>query len=201
MTKTLFGLFDEDLWKIFPVIMSEHQQNWAKIYALEKQLLEKQLGHDKIARINHFGSTTVPGLVAKPIIDILLEIPRDVVIGDLKKKIESIGYICVKSDANFVFLKGYTPTGFLGQIFHLHVRPLNDWDELYFCDYLRKNPKVAEEYDQLKKILSQKFMHNRDIYSEAKTNFIRKITRLARINATMDHNNWPTSEQHLPKVV
>lgn len=189
----LFGLSNEDLWRIFPIIVSKHQPNWANFYAQEKQLLEKQLGLDKIARINHFGSTSVPGLVAKPIIDILLETFPDVIIKDLKKKIEHIGYICVKSGAKAVFLKGYTPDGFCGQAFHLHIRHLSDWDELYFRDYLCQHPEVASEYGQLKKALEQKFFYNRDSYSAAKTNFVRKITKLAKMSRSENffrHNKY-----------
>ncbi|MDR3179386.1 MAG: GrpB family protein [Holosporaceae bacterium] len=200
MTKTLFGLSDDDLWKIFPIIVSEHQQNWAKFFGQEKQLLEKQLDADRIARINHFGSTSVPGLVAKPIIDILLETFPGIVIEDLKKKMESIGYICVKSGAKAVFLKGYTPNGFCGQVFHVHIRHLGDWDELYFRDYLRQHPEVTSEYGQLKKALEQKFTYNRDFYSAAKTNFIRKITKLAKLSATKNYNSPPATDRHFPEA-
>ncbi|GHT94102.1 hypothetical protein FACS1894122_10400 [Alphaproteobacteria bacterium] len=186
MTKTLFGVSDQELWKLFPIVMSEYQESWAEIYEAEKKLLEKQIGPSNILRISHFGSTAVPGLSAKPIIDILVEIPDDADFDRLARNIGQIGYIHVRSESepypNAVFLKGYAPNGFCGQAFHLHVRNFGDWDELHFQDYLRQHPKAAEEYGRLKNTLGQKFKFDRDSYSAAKTDFVLRITEMAKRN-------------------
>jgi GrpB-like predicted nucleotidyltransferase (UPF0157 family) len=79
-----------------------------------------------------------------------------------------------------MFMKGYTPQGFRGQAVHLHVRFPGDWDELYFRDYLRSHPKTAKSYGKLKQNLQLRYEHDRDAYTEAKTDFIQEATRLAR---------------------
>ena len=76
--------------------------------------------------------------------------------------------------------KGYTPQGFADRVFHLHIRHPGDWDEIVFRDYLRQNPRKAEEYAELKIELQKRFKHNRDAYTEAKGAFIRACVKEAR---------------------
>lgn len=76
--------------------------------------------------------------------------------------------------------KGYTEAGFAEQVYHLHVKPLGDWDELYFRDYLRRYPEVARQYGVLKQGLKEQYEHDRDGYTDAKTEFIKKATEKAR---------------------
>ena len=83
-------------------------------------------------------------------------------------------------ELDLVFNKGYTPQGFADKVFHLHLRYLGDWDELYFRDYLIAHPEIAEKYGGLKKKLVKEYKHNRDGYTEAKTEFIKKYTAEAR---------------------
>jgi GrpB-like predicted nucleotidyltransferase (UPF0157 family) len=85
-----------------------------------------------------------------------------------------------------MFLKGYTPEGFRGQAYHLHVRYPGDWNELYFRDYLRDHPDAATEYAELKRGLKERFEHDRDGYTNAKTEWIEQHTRLARMNTVTD---------------
>jgi GrpB-like predicted nucleotidyltransferase (UPF0157 family) len=156
---------------------------WIKRYA-KKQKLERAVGVQNIVRINHIGSTTMSNLIAKPTIDILLEIKDDTDTKELISKLKSIGFIYSEQPKNpaphMMFMKGYTPQGFKGQAFHLHVRYSGDWDELYFRDYLLIHPEIAQEYGRLKLGLLEKFEHDRDAYTVGKTEFIRRITALAR---------------------
>ncbi len=62
----------EKLSELFPIILTEHDAAWAERYLAEKALIERILGKENILRIFHYGSTSVPGLIAKPTIDILL---------------------------------------------------------------------------------------------------------------------------------
>lgn len=79
-----------------------------------------------------------------------------------------------------MFMKGYTPQGFKGQAYHLHVRYAGDWDEPIFCHYLQLHPKVARKYGELKVELKKRYEHDRDAYTESKTEFITSIVQLAR---------------------
>ena len=175
---------NEELWALFPIILSEYRAEWAKFYEQEKDTIISALGTNNMYRINHIGSTSVPGLIAKPTIDILLEIPTDADIPSLTAALISAGYICNTQPNNpaphLMFMKGFTPQGFRGQAVHLHVRFPGDWDELYFRDYLRSHPKTAKSYGKLKQNLQLRYEHDRDAYTEAKTDFIQEATRLAR---------------------
>ena len=175
---------NEELWALFPIILSEHRAEWTKFYEQEKDTIISALGTKNISRIIHIGSTSVPGLIAKPTIDILLEIPTDADIPSLTAALISAGYICNTQPNNpaphLMFMKGYTPQGFRGQAVHLHVRFPGDWDELYFRDYLRSHPETAKSYGKLKQNLQLRYEHDRDAYTEAKTDFIQEATRLAR---------------------
>ena len=188
---------NEELWALFPIILSEHRAEWAKFYEQEKDTIISALGTKNITRINHMGSTSVPGLVAKPTIDILLEIPTDTDIPFLTATLISIGYICNTQPNNpaphLMFMKGYTPQGFREQAVHLQVRFPGDWDELYFRDYLRSHPETAEAYGKLKQNLKLRYEHNRDAYTEAKTGFIQETTRLARKELENKHATLSTS--------
>lgn len=79
------------------------------------------------------------------------------------------------------FNKGYTENGFAEKVFHLHLRYMDDNDEIYFRDYLIAHPKIAEEYEALKLGLWKRFEHDRDGYTEAKSEFVKKYTALAKL--------------------
>ncbi len=184
MNKPLNEMTNEELWELFPIILSMYNPVWAESYLKEKPVLEQAVGKQNIVRMNHYGSTAIPDLMAKPTIDILLEIKDDTDIERLISNIQSVDYIYSKQPDNpaphMMFVKGYTPQGFKGQVFHIHVRFSGDWDELYFRDYLLAHPEIAEEYGTLKLELGKNYEHDRDGYTYAKTDFIKRITNLAR---------------------
>jgi GrpB-like predicted nucleotidyltransferase (UPF0157 family) len=184
MNKNLNEMTNEELWALFPIILSEHNHDWKVIYLNEKSMLEQSIGPQNVVRINHYGSTAVPGLIAKPTIDILVEIEDNTDIRRIISNMQSCGYIYIEKPENpaphMMFVKGYIPQGFQGQAFHVHVRYSGDWDELYFRDYLLKHPEIADEYGKLKVELQKKYEHDRDAYTNAKTDFIQRITRMAR---------------------
>jgi GrpB-like predicted nucleotidyltransferase (UPF0157 family) len=90
-----------------------------------------------------------------------------------------------------MFIRGYTPEGFKGQAFHVHVRYSGDWDELYFRDYLVAHREIVEEYGRLKITLKQQYEHDREAYTNAKTDFIKRITKLARAETQKNATNTP----------
>lgn len=71
--KELISMSNEELWELFPIILTEYQKDWERLYKLEEQQLRAIVGKD-IVCIQHIGSTAVKDLIAKPTIDILLEI-------------------------------------------------------------------------------------------------------------------------------
>ena len=181
MKKLLSEMTLEELWALFPIILREHNSDYSKWYELEKDNIIGCVGLKNIKRINHIGSSSVKGLISKPTVDILMEIGRDSKMEQLKVVLMNDGWILMnEGDKGLVFNKGYTPDGFSEKVYHLHVRYLGDWDELYFRDYLLVHRDVAEAYGEFKLSLLSKYRHNRDGYTEAKTDFIMKYTEKAR---------------------
>lgn len=179
MKKKLSDMTLEELWQLFPISLTEHQEVWKDWYAEEQQQLLSFL--PETLHIEHIGSTAINGIWAKPIIDILIEVPLGTRLAGLKDLFLAQGYLCMSESENRLsFSKGYTEEGFAERVFHIHVRYDGDNDELYFRDYLNAHPQVAKEYEQLKLRLWKDFEHNRDGYTEAKTGFIRKWTAEAR---------------------
>ena len=180
MGKKLSKMTLEELWQLFPIFLTEHQPYWREWYLEEENLLKTTLS--AIERISHIGSTAVPSIWAKPIIDILVEIPIGSDLLDYRTSIINNGYICMSQSKNRLsFNKGYTETGFAEKVFHLHLRYAGDHDELYFKDYLIEYPEAAKEYEELKLMLWKKYEHNRDAYTNAKTELVKKYTEKARI--------------------
>ena len=180
--KSLKEMTAEERWELFPIILKEYNPEYPHIYKdIEKGILD--MIYEYVIRINHIGSTSVPNLLAKPTIDVLIEIKKDTNLDDLKQKLEELGYLNSNHDKNpfhMMFLKGYTEQGFIGQVQHIHVHYHEDWDELYFCEYLRLHPEVCQEYTQLKLDLEKMYKNHRDNYTNGKTEFVKKHTELAR---------------------
>jgi GrpB-like predicted nucleotidyltransferase (UPF0157 family) len=181
MSKNLDSLNREELGRLFPIIISEHKDEWKALFIHEKKQLIRLLTKKRAIRVEHIGSTAVPCLPAKPTIDILVEVSDyKIKQNEIKEIMVSAGYIHMKEQVNhLMFVKGYTTEGFKGQCYHIHMEPKGSdsiWEKIYFRDYLISNPKVAEEYAALKKVLAQKYEFDRDAYTEAKTDFIKKVT-------------------------
>lgn len=181
--KNLEEMTLEELWELFPIILKKHRAEYADWYEEEQQNLTKLLAEFEIQRINHIGSTSVEGLIAKPIVDILLELPESYDLEKVTALLQKAGWILMIKDKEKQTLdlnKGYTPAGFAEKVYHLHVRALGDWDELYFRDYLQKYPEAARQYEELKLSLKEKYEHNRDAYTDAKAEFVQKYSQKAR---------------------
>ena len=184
MEKSLSEMSLKELWQLFPIILKEHNPLYGEWYAQEKNELIKIIGIKNIKRINHIGSTAIKGLMAKPTIDILLEIDKNCAVEDLKTKLLNSEWLLMSEDArpNFKlsFNKGYTPKGFDNKVFHLHVRYVGDWDEFYFRDYLIEHKDIMIDYEKLKLKLKKRHKHNRDEYTNAKNDFIIKYSTIAK---------------------
>lgn len=174
----------EELWGLFPIILVTHNPEWKVWAAAEIQLLTDLLA-DFTPTINHIGSTAVPGILAKPIVDILVEISGDSDCVEVKNILETSGYICMmESVKRMSFNKGYTPGGYADRVFHIHIHATGDNDEICFRDFLRRNLSVAKEYETLKMSLLPEYRNNRNGYTEAKSDFINKIIKSAKRNYT-----------------
>ncbi len=189
MNNALENMSRQELGRLFPIIIHPYNPQWPEAFRQEKIVLEAAVGTDSIVRLSHIGSTSVPGLDAKPTVDILLEIKQETDLEKLTQSVRTAGYLISAQPENppphLMCMKGYTLAGFSSQAFHLHIRYPDDWDELYFRDYLRSHPQTATAYAALKYRLKDQFEFDRDGYTNAKTDFIREVTATARRAAAL----------------
>lgn len=190
--KGLHEMTPEELGKLFPIQVVPYSEHWVELFKSESVLIRQTLESGIALKIEHFGSTAVEGLSAKPTIDILVEIPplTEALKEQIISKISTIGYQFIwRTDEKVPymhFVKGYTPDGFRGDVFHIHMGDKNHalWDRIFFRDYLRQNRQVAAEYEILKKTLAKKYKYDREAYTNAKSDFVKRITTLAKTEAT-----------------
>jgi len=164
----------------------DYDPSWPRLFEEERAALARVLPAEQILAIEHAGSTAIPGLAAKPIIDIFVAVPSiDQARATLVEPIEKLGYAYwaenPKRDRMF-FVKGMPPYG-PRRTHHVHVsEPTSDaWQRpLMFRDYLRCHPDEAERYHRLKLDLASRFRHDREAYTTAKDAFVEAIVRLAR---------------------
>lgn len=183
MNASLHDMTLQELWQLFPICLVPHQDCWAGWYSEEQSLLRQLL---PAARISHIGSTAVPGIMAKPTIDILLEFTAMSELETAAATLEEHGYLRMSQSTSRISLnKGYTPAGYDERVFHLHLRMAGDNAEIRFRDCLLQNPDIAHEYETLKIGLAARYRHDRDAYTAGKSDFINRISN------TSPSNNLP----------
>ncbi len=179
--KPLSEMSLEELWELFPIFLVPHNDAWIKRFNIEKRYLLSHISDGTILRIEHVGSTAIESIQAKDIIDMLVIIDDDINMMDVAFKLKKLGYLIMSKSDNRVSLnKGYTKYGFARDVFHLHLRRKEDCDEIYFRDYMNQHPEEARDYESLKIFLAEMHKNNRDAYTEAKTDFIMRITENAK---------------------
>lgn len=181
MAKELSEKTLEELWDLFPIFLVAHNDKWNAYYDEIEVYLKTVLSECPIERISHIGSTAISGIWAKDIVDILIEISKDSDMENTARIIEKNGFIRMSTEVGRIsFNRGYTKDGFADKVFHVHLRYAGDNDELYFRDYLNEHTQIAKEYETIKLQLWKRFEHNRDAYTDAKAEFIRKWTSEAK---------------------
>jgi len=157
----------------------DHDPSWSTIFQREAERIRSALRADRIAHLEHIGSTAVPGLAAKPIVDILLAVPAIAPRDDFVVALRDLGYRHVldpwTDDHEFFSLDA---KGSRSVNLHLVVAG-SDWDarHLAFRDHLRADPEDADRYARLKRELAAR--HPRDVhtYTDEKGEFIKEIER------------------------
>ena len=158
-----------------PIRIAPYDPDWPTRFEEERAALEEAIGPWAAGGIHHIGSTAVPGLDAKPIIDILVGVE------DLESSracfdpLKELGYLYAPylSDEMHWLCKPHPSR----RTHHLHLIPRQSArfrDELAFRDYLRFHPEAAAEYADLKRELATRFENDREAYTDAKAEFIRQ---------------------------
>ena len=170
----------DELWKTYPVQIKDPNPNWPNLYEGERDRL-KDIFEARSYKIHHIGSTAVPNLKARDIIDILVEVPEDEDIHFLAFLLVKSGYKKMLTEKTRISLnKGYRESGEEEQIYHIHLRRNGDADEVYFRNALRKNPRMAKNYETLKERLAEEYPTNREDYVAGKSDFINKYTQMEK---------------------
>ena len=182
MGKKLEEMTRKELWQLFPIQLTEHRDCWAQWYREEAQRLCALLSDQPVRAMHHIGSTAVEGIWAKPIVDILVELEPGANMEAAARAAVAGGYRIMSREEGRISLNlGYTEEGYAERVFHLHLRFAGDCDEVYFRNLLRSAPEFAQEYEELKLSLWKQYEYDRDAYTEGKTAFITRFTKLARL--------------------
>lgn len=166
------------------IIITEYDPNWVKSFDREAASIFALLDRDLVTRIEHFGSTAVPGLAAKPIVDLLigvrsLSVAKQTVISPL----EQLGYAYWWDNPDpqrMFFVKGLSLNS--PRTHHVHIVEPDSimWERLIFRDYLRQHPDEAANYAQLKSDLARSYSLDREAYTAGKTDYIESVMQKAR---------------------
>ncbi|MBW1296272.1 GrpB family protein [Aquimarina litoralis] len=187
MNKTLYDLTKEEWNTLFPIQLVDHNPEWKLIYNKEKNRILTKVGSEKILRIEHFGSSSIPTIKSKPYIDLMMEIPKSLLFNkDLIEQFTELGYSHFEVpareniEAYSSFGKGYNLNGVKEQIFHIHMCPENNvmWKQIAFRDYLISNPDRAKAYENLKIELASKYKNDRGAYVLGKTDFVNETLQI-----------------------
>jgi GrpB-like predicted nucleotidyltransferase (UPF0157 family) len=172
------------------IAVTPYNPQWPASFRREAEHLRSCLPTNLLGRIEHFGSTAVPGLAAKPVVDMLVEVT------DLQATRERIAPILESQGYEYFwrpthgddgppfyawFIKRDPGSG--ARTHHIHmVEPQFDehWDRLLFRDYLIEHPEVAKEYEDVKFRLASAHQHDRVAYTQGKTEFIVRFTEQAK---------------------
>ncbi len=157
-----------------------YDPNWIKKFNEEKELIEKTIDSFITGGVHHVGSTSVPRLSAKPIIDIMVGVES---LEKAKPCIESLSkidycYYPYKPELMHWFCKP-SPEYRTHHLYLIETSNPEFKARLAFRDYLISHPEKAKEYEELKLKLADEFKDDREAYTQAKTDFIKEITRLA----------------------
>lgn len=168
-------------WTAEGIRLVPHDPSWTATFLDQATQLRSLIGDWLTGGLHHVGSTAIPGIHAKPVIDILggvesLERSRpciDLLAGEgwcyAPYRCEEMHWFCYPAPDH--------------REYHLHLAPTDGrWftDELAFRDYLRTNPDSARAYEDLKLQLATRFPDDREAYTDAKSDFIQQVLRRAK---------------------
>jgi GrpB-like predicted nucleotidyltransferase (UPF0157 family) len=155
----------------------DYDPRWPAAAAAEIERLKHALS-DVLIRAHHIGSTAVPGLAAKPVIDLLLEVASLSQLDALDDAMRMLGY---EPRGEFGIVgRRYYPKGGDRRTHHVHAFRIEDphvAEHLTFRDYLRVRPQVAAEYGRVKREAAASHRHDSEGYVSQKAEFVGRVVR------------------------
>ena len=159
--------------------IAAYDPDWPKLFAELGKRLRAELGGEAV-RIDHIGSTAVPGLAAKPVIDVQISVESLGAIDSFRPGIERCGFAWRSQNPDLT--KRYFREQAGRRRTHVHVRQVGSFSEqfaLLFRDYLRTHPGRARAYAQLKRELAPLLISEREAYVRAKGPFVWETIQMA----------------------
>ena len=171
-----------------PIIIEDYDPRWPQQFELLRSRIAEALGA-LAAAIEHVGSTAVPGLAAKPIIDIDVRLRAAADLPEAIARLAALGYQH-RGDLGVPGREAFHPPS--NQVpHHLYVHGPESREytrHVTFRNHIRSNPEDAQAYERLKRTLAHKYHDNRDAYNQAKTNFVEAILRRAKASTEHSHS-------------
>lgn len=164
---------------MIPVKVSEYDPSWVPLFEQLRGFVLPVLS-DFVVTIEHVGSTSVPGLAAKPIVDIDVVVSTQSDVLKAIQRLATIGYVH-EGDLGTTGREAFIPPANVTW-HHLYVCTMENAEykrHILFRNYLRKHPEDAKQYGDLKLELGQRFQNNRLAYTDAKGDFVREILQRA----------------------
>lgn len=163
------------------VRLSAYNPEWSGAFEIQAADIRRALGH-LAADVQHVGSTAVPGLPAKPILDIAVAVTSHENVPEAARRLSAAGFIdrgaARAGDGGYLLVKDREPNVRLS---HVHIVELADpqWrGYLDFRDALRANARLRDEYAELKRSLAERYPTDREGYTAGKREFIQRATRM-----------------------
>lgn len=163
-----------------------YDPEWARLFDSEASALHERIG-ELVVDVQHVGSTAVPGLIAKPILDVAAAVKSSEVIPAVARRLASAGFVDrgdAGSAGGYLLVKDLEPDI---RLVHVHIVELEDpqWQEyLIFRDALRTNQGLRGDYADLKRRLAEQYPDDRTAYTAGKQRFVRQA--LARLRDVRD---------------
>ncbi len=176
-----------------PVTILPYDPSWPRVFADISAHLWPEL-EPYATRVEHVGSTAVPGCAAKPVIDVDVVLQPGAQRQAAISALERLGYLH-KGDGGIPGRESFSPPATL-PYHHLYLCDHSSVElrrHILFRDYLRQHPQLVEAYSSLKADLAVRFRHDRLAYTEGKTRFIQHVLTLASRGAS---ETGPPGPQH-----
>lgn len=161
-----------------PIVIEPYSDEWPRRFAEERAVLAEVLRPWLAGPIEHIGSTAVPGLAAKPVIDIMAAVESLEASRPAVEALASLGYLYAPYRAEVMhWLCKPSPEV---RTHHLHLVPIASrlWkDRIEFRNRLRSDPALADAYACLKRDLARMYMNDRDSYTDGKQPFVEMVLR------------------------
>lgn len=163
---------------VMKILLTPYQPSWSRLFDIEQERIERALQPDS-PRIEHIGSTSIPGLAAKPVIDVLVGLPSFDLAPIAVERMVAHGYVYLPDyEDGMPFRRLFIREADGVRISNVHMVEVDTpfWiRHLAFRDHLRAHPDVRDQYQQIKLNLATREWDSVNDYAQAKTDFIRAV--------------------------